>query len=222
VATDDYGEDPVDRLQWSWLAGFTARRALADRGLLAPALVTCLIGTTLLAAGPVMTRALTEAGLQAALAGAATTTRNLRVTAPLDGASSRELDATARDAIADAMAPAGAVVHSQLRSGTFAPRGDDVLLEFAWLDDAERLTYVAGGPPARADEVAVPEAVAAVLGLRRGDPIGATSTSTDAPARMRTAGIYRVDDAQAVRRWGGGPRRRTVGARLDDLRPPAG
>jgi hypothetical protein len=52
-----------------------------------------------------------------------------------------------------------------------ALHGDDVLLEFAWLDDAERHTYVAGGPPSGADEVAVPEAVAAILRLQPGDPI---------------------------------------------------
>lgn len=202
---DEYGDTDARAARFGWLGRAAIRRAIADRALLAPALVCCILATTLSAAGPIFSSAVATAGVRAALARAPATASNLRVTAPVHAAPSAELDGQATRAIAAATAPAGAAIGRQLRSGSFTVDGRAELVELAWFDDADAVTAVAGAMPSRVGEIAAPEPVARALGWSAGDSVVLRDTTTDAPTRVTVSALYRAGDADAVRWWGAAP-----------------
>ncbi|HYI21391.1 MAG TPA: FtsX-like permease family protein, partial [Candidatus Limnocylindrales bacterium] len=182
------------------------RRTRADWPIVAAALLTMLLATTLLAAGPIYSSAVSVAGLRQTLAEAPVEAGNIRVTA---GVPLAQIDAVDQAVAAELARVAGTLPAEIARLGTgesFAlpGQGDDVrdLAVPGFAEGAERhSTLVAGAWPVAATEgspvqVAISDAVAEQLGLAVGDQFEIVSRLDDELiVPITIAGVFRIDDA---------------------------
>ncbi|MFE0822838.1 FtsX-like permease family protein [Streptomyces sp. NPDC058847] len=201
------------------LAGFVVLRARAHRLLLAAALLTVLLTTTVLATLTAFSGAVGDAALRHALAGP----RNaadaaLVVKADVPAAQRSDADATVREGAARTFDGLPYTVRTLVRSGPYAlpsssaPRsessGSPDLTYFAALDPTQ-VRIVEGRMPGEAAgeavETALPVTAAEQLGVRPGDRLTLTDRLGGPAVRVVVTGLYRpVDDAAPY--W-----------RLDDL-----
>ncbi|MCB5912423.1 FtsX-like permease family protein, partial [Streptomyces pinistramenti] len=193
------------------MSGFIFLRVRAHRLLLAAALLSVLLTTTVLTTLGAYSDAVGNAGLRQALATRSASAAALRVTAQLPDGAADLTDAADRAVRKGAQRAFGGLpftVRTLTRSGPYAlPRalqrpdarkGEPDLTHLAALDRS-RVTLTAGRWPAAAGagplQVALPQAAAARLKVRSGRQLTLDSRLSG-PARptVRVTGVYRPKD----------------------------
>ncbi|MFI1754440.1 FtsX-like permease family protein [Streptomyces sp. NPDC020571] len=194
------------------LVGFVLLRARAHRVLLAAALLTVLLTTTVLATLTAYSGAIGDAALRHALADPRTgADAALIVKADVPAEQRSAADATVREGAAKTFEGLPRTVRTLVRSGPYAlpgslrPRtersGDPDLTFFAALDPTqvrvdEGRMPAHGGPDADgAVEVAVPVAAAERIGVGPGDRLTLTDRLDGPAVRIVVSGLYRPVDA---------------------------
>ncbi|WP_247703290.1 ABC transporter permease [Streptomyces sp. RK76] len=197
--------------------GFVLLRARAHRLLLAAALLTVLLTTTVLATLTAYSGAIGDAALRHSLAEARTgADAALIVKADVPAAQRSAADATVREGAAKTFAGLPRTVRTLVRSGPYAlpgslrppteRSGDPDLTFFAALDptqvrvDEGRLPEdggggKGGGGKGGAVEVAVPVAAAERIGVRTGDRLTLTDRLDGPAVDIVVSGLYRPVDA---------------------------
>src|SRR4051794_10623946 len=107
----------------SW--GIALRRARADWLILAVAWLTILLATTLLAAGPIYTDAVTVSGLRRTLHDAPVAEANVEVVASVNARAYQAADRAVTACLREAVVPIGAAIFRQGRSDSFTLPGQD-------------------------------------------------------------------------------------------------
>lgn len=181
-------------------------RTRADWPIVAAAALISILASTLLAAGPIYSNAVSEAGLRRTLADTPTTEANIEISARVAPADLESADATVEGLANDAIGSTGATVSPAGVTDSFALPGqspdeirDLVKLGFKdGLDAHAQLLEGAWPTTAAADtpvQVVVLEAVASTLGLHVGDRLSLTSRVDQTfQADIQLAGIYRATD----------------------------
>ncbi|CAL9457801.1 FtsX-like permease family protein [Streptomyces sp. enrichment culture] len=194
------------------LAGFVLLRARAHRLLLAAALLTVLLTTTVLATLTAYSGAIGDAALRHALADAGTgADAALIVKADVPAERRQAADAAVREGAARTFEGLPRTVRTLVRSGPYAlpgslrppteRSGDPDLTYFAALDptqvriDEGRMPAQAGGGAGGTVEVAVPVAAAERIGLSAGDRLTLTDRLDGPAVRVVVSGLYRPVDA---------------------------
>ncbi|MFA3872404.1 FtsX-like permease family protein [Streptomyces sp. MMCC 100] len=191
------------------LTGFVLLRARAHRLLLAAALLTVLLTTTVLATLTAYSGAVGDAALRHALADSRTgADAALIVKADVPAGQRPAADATVREGAAKTFDGLPRTVRTLVRSGPYAlpgsPRppaarsGDPDLTFFAALDPSQvrveegrmPVAGAAGGPV----EVAVPVAAAERVGVGTGDRLTLTDRLDGPAVRVVVVGLYRPVD----------------------------
>ncbi len=191
------------------------RRTRAAWPIVAAAGLTCVLATTLLAAGPIYANAVSVAGLHRVLADAPVEQANVQASLRVIPAEVAAADVAVTGAIEASFADVGGVIVRSARSGTFdlplaVPGAVPDLVNLAWMEGlADRATLVGGTWPESASAttgdpvpVAVADVVALPLGLAVGQELALTSRldpDTILPARI--VGIFRIDDPSAPAWW---------------------
>ncbi|MGW0302116.1 ABC transporter permease, partial [Streptomyces anthocyanicus] len=197
--------------------GFVLLRARAHRLLLAAALLTVLLTTTVLATLTAYSGAIGDAALRHSLAEARTgADAALIVKADVPAAQRSAADATVREGAAKTFDGLPRTVRTLVRSGPYAlpgslrppteRSGDPDLTFFAALDptqvrvDEGRLPEdggggKGGGGKGGAVEVAVPVAAAERIGVRTGDRLTLTDRLDGPAVDIVVSGLYRPVDA---------------------------
>ncbi|MEE1940806.1 ABC transporter permease [Streptomyces sp. TRM 70361] len=186
------------------------RRAWAHRSLVVAVLFTVTLTCCALTVTAVYGDAVADAGLRRVLqdrsaARALLEAESGTVAAADDRA---RLDALVRDTARDAFGGLPVRVASTVRSGSYQlPSGErpaggdpaDPLLTLLATLDVSRVSFTAGARPGPAGDtgavpVAVPEAVARVLGVRPGERMTLADRSQGPPLRVLVTGVYRPAD----------------------------
>lgn len=192
------------------LVGFVLLRARAHRLLLAAALLTVLLTSTVLATLTAYSGAVGDAALRHALADSRTgADAALIVKADVPAEQRPTADATVREGAARTFDGLPRTVRTLVRSGPYAlpgslrppteRSGDPDLTFFAALDptqvriDEGRMPAQAGGDGAV--EVAVPVAAAERIGVGTGDRLTLTDRLDGPAVRVVVSGLYRPVDA---------------------------
>ncbi|WP_399946748.1 FtsX-like permease family protein [Streptomyces sp. BBFR25] len=188
-------------------------RARAHRLLLAAALLTVLLTTTVLATLTAYSGAIGDAALRHALADARTgADAALIVKADVPAEQRSAADATVREGAAKTFEGLPRTVRTLVRSGPYAlpgslrppteRSGDPDLTYFAALDPTQvrveegRVPVADGGPDAEGTvEVAVPVAAAERIGVGTGDRLTLTDRLDGPAVRVVVSGLYRPVDA---------------------------
>ncbi|MEU3839129.1 FtsX-like permease family protein [Streptomyces sp. NPDC028635] len=192
------------------LAGFVLLRARAHRLLLAAALLTVLLTTSVLAGLTAYAGAIGDAALRHALAQPAhAADAALVVKADVPAGGRDAADAAVRRAARTAFDGLPVTVRTLVRSGPYAlPRsvqppaersGDPDLTHFAALDPSQVRLVDGRAPRVGAGDVeaALPQAAARRLGLRPGARLALTDRFGGRPVTVRITGLYRPADAAA-------------------------
>jgi ABC-type lipoprotein release transport system permease subunit len=195
----------------AWLVSL--RRTRADWPIVATASLIALLAATLLAAGPIYSAAVSEAGLHRLIASAPTTDANIEVTVR----TSPDKAVAAIDAVDGLLRQTvdqqDLSIVTGVESDTFALPGQDPgnvrdLVVLGSLDGIQdHATLVDGAWPVTGAgdqpvQVAVLEAVAATLGLHVGDRLRLTSRiSADTSVDVAVSAIYTPTDARAPFWW---------------------
>lgn len=194
------------------LVGFVLLRARAHRLLLAAALLTVLLTSTVLATLTAYSGAVGDAALRHALADSGTgADAALIVKADVPAEQRPTADATVREGAARTFDGLPRTVRTLVRSGPYAlpgslrppteRSGDPDLTFFAALDptqvriDVGRMPANAGGDADGVVEVAVPVAAAERLGVGTGDRLTLTDRLDGPAVRVVVSGLYRPADA---------------------------
>ncbi|MCD7439999.1 FtsX-like permease family protein [Streptomyces lincolnensis] len=195
---------------WGGVARFVLLRARAHRLLLAAALLTVLLTTTVLATLTAYSGAIGDAALRHSLReprNAADTALVVKADVPADGR--RAADDAVRKAARASFDGLPVTVRSLVRSGPYAlprslqPRsersGDPDLTHFAALDRTQ-VRAVAGRLPGTASgamEVALPQTAARALGLEPGARLTLADRLDGPDVRVTVTGLYRPVRADA-------------------------
>lgn len=178
------------------------KRAIADRLILAAALITVVLATVLLAAGPIYSDAVTLAGLRRTLEDAPVTESNAVVEVRSAEAGYDDLAAIAERQIQRAFTYTGGQVYRRATSESYAlpnqPEGAvrnltifryfDQFWNHATIADGRR-PEVSGQPY----EVAISDSAAEALGLNVGDTFQVTNRRDEAfQPEVRIVGVYSV------------------------------
>ncbi len=193
---------------WSVLASswrVVVLRAVADRVILAAALITILLATMLVAAGPIYADAVSLSAVRRTLVDAEVQDGNAVVTSRVTPQAFVDTNERASTEIMSAFRFTGGSILRRGTSDSYAlpeQPGNQVteLTVFRFFDQIEEHATlvdgawpVAGGVPY---EVAIAEPVAATLGLSTGDELELTNRRDDsAVVNVKISGIYTVDDA---------------------------
>ena len=188
-------------------------RTAADWPIVAAAALISLLAATLLAAGPIYSSAVSEAGLRRMLASAPTADANVEVVARIAPADASAANDAVGGLIRQAVGAAGVDTYAAGTSDSFALPGqtgevrDLVTLGFQQgLED--HATLVAGAWPERSDgstpvQVAVLEPIAATLALDVGKAITLRSRiDPELVVEASVSAIYRPTDPGAPFWWG--------------------
>ncbi len=191
------------------------RRTRAAWPIVAAAGLTCVLATTLLAAGPIYANAVSVAGLHRVLTDAPVERANVEASLRATPEDATAADVAVTGALEDALAGVGGVIVRSARSDTFdlplaVPGAVPDLVHIGWMEGlADRATLVDGAWPeavsaTAADPVpvAVADVVAIPLGLGVGQELALTSrldANRTVPARI--VGIFRIDDPSAPAWW---------------------
>lgn len=195
------------------MTGFILLRVRAHRLLLAAALLTVLLTTSVLATFTAFTGAIGDAALRRTLEHQAADRSTVEVQASLDGTDTKALDTAVRRTLSGSFAGLPADVRDSTRSGPYglpfslrpagAPKSTDPDLTLLATFDRSRLELVAGAwpaPAARGDaevQVAVPDVAAQALRIGPGTAVVLANRLGGAPLRIRIAGVYRPVDRTA-------------------------
>jgi hypothetical protein len=188
-------------------------RTKADWPIVAAAAVISLLAATLLAAGPIYSNAVSEAGLHRKLATAPITAGNIEIVARVAPSDADTAGGTVAGLIREAVGAASVGLHDAAASDSFAlPNQVDGevrdLVKLGYVDGVEaNASLVAGAWPMTTGlgapiQVAVIEAAAATLELEVGEALSLTSR-VDASLAVDAvvAGIYRPTDPSAPFWW---------------------
>lgn len=184
----------------------TLDRMRADWPIVGAAWLITLLATSLLAAGPLYSTAVSTAGLHRVLADAPVPAANVEVSLLGNGETARDADARVSRVLREALGPGAGIVLSG-ESNSYALPGPDpeaepdlTTLAFAneleshatLLDGAWPLPGQASGPI----PVAVSEEIAALLQMEAGDELILAGRVRDATEQaIRIAAVYRIDNA---------------------------
>jgi ABC-type lipoprotein release transport system permease subunit len=181
------------------------KRALADWLILLAALVTIVLATTLLAAGPIYADAVTLSAVRRTLNDAAVTEANVQFTVRATPDNALEVDERVRAEAARAFNATGGVIYRRAVSESYAlpEQPTDEVTELVLIQAFEQLsshaTLVEGAWPQPTSSepyaVAISEPGAAVLGLQLGDTLQLTNRreQTFQPT-VQIVGIYSVNE----------------------------
>ncbi len=189
------------------------RRTLAAWPIVLAAGLTCLLASSLLAAGPMYANAVSIAGLHRVLADAPPANANVGVSMRVEPGRLDEVDGAVVGELSRALAGVGGPIVRHARSDSFAlpmdlPGDTTDLVELAFaegLEDHASLVEgawprdVATGPV----EVAVADQAAGPLELNVGDVLSLTGRERpDHVVPVRITGIFAIDDPAAEYWWG--------------------
>lgn len=188
-------------------------RTRADWPIVAAAALITLLAATLLAAGPIYSDAVSEAGLHRTLAAAPITAANVEVSARVATPEVASADAAVRGLIGESVGAAGATVVAGAASDAFAVPGQVAgevrdLVKLGFQEGlAENATLIEGGWPENAAngaplQVAVLETTAETLALGVGDRLVLASRTDDLTVDVEVVGVYRPTDPAAAFWWG--------------------
>ncbi|MDV9193201.1 FtsX-like permease family protein, partial [Streptomyces sp. SR27] len=190
------------------MTGFVFLRVRAHRLLLAAALLSVLLTTSVLATLASFSGAIGDAALQAGLRGRSAAAASLLVSGQVPAAKRDSADAAVQDGARRTFEGLPVTVRRLERSGPYAlPRslqppaarkGDPDLTHFAALDRA-RLTLVKGAWPSASRtagviETALPEEAARRLRVTPGTVLDLSDRLDNRPVKTRITGIYRPVD----------------------------
>ncbi|HEX2045306.1 MAG TPA: ABC transporter permease [Gaiellaceae bacterium] len=180
------------------------QRAAASWLLLSGAFVTVLVAATLVAAIPIYSDAVAEAGLERALASAPVEETTVEISAHVPAEDYAAADARVTGALGRTFAASGADLHRGGRSSSFTllGRGAGALTVFGFLEGIERhADLVAGTWPGRgvAVEAALSEPAARALGVSLGAVLPvAARTGEERRLDVRVSGVFRALDPAAA------------------------
>lgn len=181
------------------------KRALADWLILVAALVTIILATTLLAAGPIYADAVTLSAVRRTLTDAPVTEANVEITVRSTPADALAVDELVNAQAARAFDATGGVIYRRAVSESYAlpeqPTDEvtDLVLIQAFEQLTEHATIVEGAWPQPTSSepyaVAISEPAAAVLGIQVGDTLLLTNRreQTFQPT-VQIVGIYSVNE----------------------------
>lgn len=191
------------------MTGFVLLRVRAHRLLLAAALLTVLLATSVLATFTAFSGAIGDAALRRTLRHQAAGQATVEVQSSLSG-DPAPMDRELRRVLGGAFGGLPATVRSSTRSGPYGlplalrpagtPRGGDPDLTLLATFDRARLVLAAGAWPALAApgsapvQVAVPQAAAQTLGVRPGRTLVLANRLGGPPLTVRVTGVYRPRD----------------------------
>ncbi|MFF5175869.1 FtsX-like permease family protein [Micromonospora sp. NPDC000089] len=194
--------------------GLVWRRAVAARGLLLAAVAAALVAVALVTGLTDYNRRAVEAGQRAMLAGAPAEERSLLVSGSggRDAADLAGRDRAVRDGFTAGVGGAPVTITTarygggRELTGDLGPvvrTGDDpIFADLAVLDGlADRAELTDGvwpTPGANPMQVAVPQSVAAALGLRVGDRVPLLDRGTERAGAVRLVGVWRPRDPAAA------------------------
>ncbi len=188
------------------------RRAQANWPILGAAMLTILLATTLLSAGPIYAGAVTLSGLRRTLKDSPTTKANVEVTIFSGSGEYPSVNKLVSDTIPGTFATTGGTVVRSGRSESFALPGqpaNDVknLTVFAFFDNIQQhATIVDGTWPSTTTtgtvDVAIPETTAKMLNLKTGSQFTIQSRrEASFLVDVRVVGIYRINSASDPYWW---------------------
>ena len=195
----------------AWLVSL--RRTRADWPIVATAALIALLAASLLAAGPIYSAAVSEAGLHRLVASAPTTDANIEVSVRTNPAEAAAAIDTVNGLLRDTVAQPDLEIVTALDSDTFALPGQDEsavrdLVVLGALDGVREHADLVGGAwpeTAAADQpiqIAVLEPIAATLGMQVGDRLDLTSRlASDVTLDVLVSAIYRPKDTHAPYWW---------------------
>jgi FtsX-like permease family len=195
------------------VTGFVLCRVRAHRLLLAAALLTVVLTTSVLATLAAFSSAVGDAGLRRALQGQSAARTLLEVKVDVTGRDRSRLDAAVRRTAASAYDGLPVRVAASTQSGPYGlplrlrPPGEvaggqpDLTLLATF--DPSRVTMVAGARPGRVPAhgpvpVALPEIAARALRLHPGDRVTLADRLGGRPLPVRLTGVYRPVDRGAL------------------------
>lgn len=191
------------------------RRTRAAWPIVAAAGLTCVLATTLLAAGPIYANAVSVAGLHRVLADAPVAQANAQASLRVPPAEADAADVAVTGVLEETLAGVGGDIVRSARSDTFdlplaAPGPVPDLVHLGWMEGlADRATLVAGTWPEAASAttggpvpVAVADVVTIPLGLAVGQELGLTSRlDPELVVPVRIVGVFRIDDPSTPAWW---------------------
>ena len=181
-----------------WFAALMVRRRARDSILmLAVAFIIVLLATTVMAASPLYSAAVSLAGMRQLLTSAPTNDVTIAVTGRSDAAGYAALDNQVTKVLRNALGPTnGSIVRwGTSESYTFPDQtGGHKLVQFRFAEDIEaHADLISGTWPVsdpRTVQTAVPENVAAELGFQLGDTMSLPNPIDDSHIDVRISGIY--------------------------------
>ncbi|MET9219554.1 ABC transporter permease [Streptomyces sp. NPDC003300] len=195
------------------MTGFVLLRVRAHRLLLAAALLTVVLTTSVLATFTAFTGAIGDAALRRTLQHQAADRSTVEVQASVTGPTRDGLDSAVRRIVPDAFDGLPATVRSSTRSGPYglpfalrpagSPKGGDPDLTLLATFDRSRVTITEGAWPTPAAKgspevrVAMPVVAAQALTVRTGSVLTLTDRLGGPPLRIRVTGLYRPADPAA-------------------------
>jgi len=196
----------------AWLVSL--RRTRADWPIVATAALIALLAASLLAAGPIYSAAVSEAGLHRLVSAAPTTVANIEVTVRTRPEKAKASIDAVDDVLRQAVAQPSLEIVTAIESDTFALPGQDpgdvhdlvVMGSLDGVSDHARLVDGAWRQTAATDapiQVAVLESIATTLGMHVGDRLSlASRVAADVSLNVVVAAIYTPTDPQAPYWWG--------------------
>ena len=195
----------------AWLVSL--RRTRADWPIVATAALIALLAAALLAAGPIYSAAVSEAGFHRLVASAPAADANIEVTVRTSPDNAAGAIDTVDVLLRQTVDQPDLDIVTEVESDTFALPGQDsgnvhdlvVLGSLDGVEDHAELLHGAWPATAGPDapiQIALPEPIAATLGLHVGDPLSLTSRlATDHSIDVVVSGIYSPIDPQAPYWW---------------------
>ena len=188
------------------------RRAQANWPILGAAMLTILLATTLLSAGPIYAGAVTLSGLRRTLHDSPIDQANVQISIFSATGEYNSVDKLVSDITPGTFAATGGSIERSGRSESFALPGqpaDNVtnLTVFAFFQNIEQhTTLVSGNWPATTDgnpvQVAIPQATAQLLHLKVGSTLNVQSRRVETfNLNVRIAGIYKVNNPSEGYWW---------------------
>lgn len=189
-------------------------RTRADWPIVAAAALISLLAATLLAAGPIYSAAVSEAGMRRVLQSAPSTAANIEVAARIPPGEAPAVDQQMRELVGRTVGVTGARIDAGGTSEAFALPGQRAgavrdLVQLGFKDGLDQhATLAAGAWPVRAVadapiQLAVLEGIATSLDLQVGEPLTIVSRSDESLAiDAQVVAIYRPTDPTAGYWWG--------------------
>ncbi len=189
------------------------RRAQANWPILGAAMLTILLATTLLSAGPIYAGAVTLSGLRRTLHDAPATDANVQISIFSANGEYPSVNKIVSDNVPGAFATTGGSIARTGRSESFAlpdqpAEGVKNLAVFAFFQNIEQhASLISGNWPSTTDanapvEAAIPEQTANLLKLHPGSTFSLQSRRLETfTVTVQVVGVYRINDATDPYWW---------------------